>query len=412
MFPVLTVSDALTCALAALIAIASKYLLAFHKKHLFNPAVFAGITLSLLGSGNVAWWIGTWSMFIPSVIIGFLIVRKIRRFKMFFAFIIGSLVAVAVIEYLNPANPKGFIDLFSQVFLSWPLIFFGTIMLTEPLTSPSRHRDRLIYGGLVGALSSIPFHFGPIYSTPEMALLVGNIYSWIVSPKGRLRLKLLNKKEIAKNIYEFSFISEDYGQKFIAGQYMEWTLDHNKPDSRGERRYFTIASSPTESDIKVGIKIGEKRSSYKEVMFNMKEGDRIVAGNVSGEFILPEKNNSKAVFIAGGIGITPFRSMLKYLIDTGNDKKIKTTLFYAASTEEEIAYKEIFTEAESSIGLKTVYVVGKFIDAELLKDEVVDYRENIYYISGPNAMVDNYKNLLKSLGINHKNIITDYFPGY
>ncbi len=97
-------------------------------------------------------------------------------------------------------------------------------------------------------------HIGSIYSTPELALLVGNVFSALVNPKGKVILTLKENKQISDTTSEFIF-SSNRTLPFLPRQYMEWTLPHEKTDSRGDRRYFTIASSPTEKDIRLGVKI-------------------------------------------------------------------------------------------------------------------------------------------------------------
>ena len=78
-------------------------------------------------------------------------------------------------------------------------------MLTEPLTTPPTRRWRLIYGAIVGALFSPFIAIGAITSSPELALLVGNIFSYIVSPKGKRTLTLVDKERVSGDIYHFTF---------------------------------------------------------------------------------------------------------------------------------------------------------------------------------------------------------------
>src|SRR3989338_7921788 len=91
------------------------------------------------------------------------------------------------------------------------------------------------------------------YFVFESALVLGNVFSYLVSPKEKLILKLKEKIKIAQNTYDFVFPIRQK-LKFQPGQYMEWTLPAQKNDSRGQRRHFTIASSPTEQEIKIGVK--------------------------------------------------------------------------------------------------------------------------------------------------------------
>jgi ferredoxin-NADP reductase len=147
-----------------------------------------------------------------------------------------------------------------------------------------------------------------------------------------------------------------------------------------------------------------------------------VGAQLSGDFVLPKNKEEKLVFIAGGIGITPFRSMIKYLTDIKEARDI--VLFYLAATPDEFVYKDVFENAKS-VGVKTIYMitdsknvpngwaggVGR-ISAEIIEKDITDFKTRKFYLSGPNAMVDNYKKIIKSMGIKRSSIITDYFPGY
>lgn len=402
--PVNNLTDIWITTAAGLIAMLSKYILAIHKKHIFNPAAISVFLLGLIGFGNGIWWVGSAILFPFVLVMGLMVVRKIRRFSLFFAF---ALTAVVVSTLFNLKNGLTPLDSLTQIFLSWPLIFFGTIMLTEPLTTPPHRKLQIIYGAFVGVFFGSQFEFGPIYSSPELSLVLGNIFSYLISPKEKLFLKLKEKQEIAPNTFEFSF--EPKGNfSFIPGQYLEWTLPHKNSDTRGTRRYFTIASSPTEDTLKLGVKLAkEKGSTYKTALKDMNPGDQIVATQLSGDFILPKDPAKKLVFIAGGIGITPFRSIVKYLTDKGEKRDI--VLFYAVNDESEMVFGDIFKN------IKMVPVVTPkdgFITEEMLKREVPDFKDRIFYLSGPNVMVDSYKSLLRKIGIPRSSVVTDYFPGF
>ena len=145
----------------------------------------------------------------------------------------------------------------------------------------------------------------------------------------------------------------------------------------------------------------------------MKEGDKIMASQLAGEFVMPEDQNKKLVFIAGGIGVTPFRSMIKYLLDKGEKRSI--TFLYSNKTAADIVYKDIFDKAGTDLGIKTVYVNTDekgMIDAKMIMEEVPDYKERVFYISGPHGMVISFENTLKNLGVKRGNIVTDFFPGF
>jgi ferredoxin-NADP reductase len=295
-----------------------------------------------------------------------------------------------------------------------PLFFFASIMITEPLTTPPTRKWRMIYGAIVGALFSPFIAVGGISSSPELALLVGNVFSYIVSPKGKHVLTLKEKEAISNDIYHFTFAA-DKKLSFRPGQYLEWTLGHNTVDSRGNRRYFTIASSPTEETLQLGVKFYEPSSSFKKKLLALQPGDTVIAGNLAGDFVLPRDPAQKLVFIAGGIGITPFRSMVKDLID--REEKRDAVLFYSNRTPEEIAYRTLFDEAAQKIGIKTNYITtdgpnGGRLTADIIKKEVPDYAERMFYLSGTYAMTNAFRNTLRKMGVIHAHIKIDFFPGF
>jgi glycine betaine catabolism B len=419
MQPIDDVLGALLLVAVGTIAMASKYILALNKKHIFNPVAIAALVLSFNPYTLAIWWVGTPVMLPITIIVGFLTVRKIRRFNLFFSYLIAAYFSILLFAYLN--NVRG-IDLFTQQFTSWPLIYFGAFMLTEPLTTPPTKKLQIIYGILVGILFGMPLNLGVVYSSPELALVIGNIFSHIVSPKKNLLLKLSEKIKLAPDIYGFKFKS-DQQFNFIPGQYLEWTLPHHNPDSRGNRRYFTIASSPQSQEIELGVKISENSSSYKKALQSMNLGDKLFASHLSGDFTLNEAKNEKLVFIAGGIGVTPFKSIIEYLNNSKQKKDV--TLMYACADPSEFVYKELFENAGNQIGLKTIYVLtrpenapkdwtGKTgrINEQMIREEIPDFKDRAFFLSGPNAMVQGYKQLLASLGIPKNQIITDYFPGF
>lgn len=416
LIPVDSFSSAVIFVIAGTIAMASKYLLAVNKRHIFNPAAFALFVIGVVGSGQAVWWVSGKFMFPLVLIAGLLIVRKVRRFHLFISFLIISVVTTLGFGILNKVNP---ISILPLIITSYPILFLGSVMLTEPLTTPPSRKLQMIYGAIVGFLSGVQFNFGPIFLTPELALVLGNIFSYAVSFKYRLVLTFKEKIQLSPNIYEFIF-TPNYKFAFNAGRYLEWTLGHKRSDSRGVRRYFTIASSPTEGNIRLGVKIDENNSSsFKKALLSLTPGKKVYAGQLSGDFVLSKNSNDKYVFIAGGIGVTPFRSIIKNLID--EKEKMDIVLFYVCSDPSEFVYKDVFESAKQN-GVKTIYICshppqgwkGKSgrIDGKMIKDEVPEFANRIYYLSGPNAMVNSYKKMLKELGIKHTKIVTDYFPGY
>jgi len=204
---------------------------------------------------------------------------------------------------------------------------------------------------------------------------------------------------------------------------MEWTVPHKHPDARGNRRYFSIASSPTEGTLRLGVKFYPGGSSFKQALFSLDDQISIVAAQISGDFTLPRDKDRKLVFIAGGIGITPFRSMIKYLLDKNEKRSI--IVFYSNKNADEIIYNDIFARARNELGIKFVYTLtdrdsvppnwrGKLgrIDENMIRSEVQDYHDRTFYLSGPHLLVTSFEGVLKNMGIKKEKIKTDFFPGF
>lgn len=405
---------------AAILAMASKYLLAINKKHIFNPAAIAVVITGLVLQQPPTWWVGT-ALMAPFVFLGgLLIVRKIHRTALVASFFVAAL---TTISFYTLARGGDWLTALPHLFLITPLFFFAFVMLTEPLTTPPTRGWQISYGLLTGFLFAPENHWGNFFSTPELALVIGNLYSYLVSPKTKLVLNLKKMIPQTPDTYDLVF-SPETPLDFRPGQYMEWTLEHPGADNRGNRRYFTLASSPTESDLILGIKFYNPASSFKRYLWNMRQDGRtIVAGQLAGDFTLPADPEGKYVFIAGGIGVTPFRSMVKYLTDKWLARDI--IMLYSNRRAEDIAYKDIFDQAGREWGLKTVYTLtdsdnlpsnwqgrqGK-IDVRMIQEEIPDYRERTFYISGPHSLIDGIKETLRQMGVPPYRIKTDFFPGF
>lgn len=399
-------------------AIASKYILAIKKKHIFNPVAIAAVICYLFLGRSVDWWVGT-SWMAPSVLVlGLLIVRKIQRTDFIFTFFLSATITMGSFVMLRNGDVFGNLQ---TILLNSSLLFFGFVMLTEPLTTPPTKKLRIFYAILVGFLFTPQLRFGTFSLTPEMALVIGNIFSYIVSPKQKLILTLKEKIQVGLDQIDFVFSSPER-LYFTPGQYMEWTLAHPRTDSRGNRRYFTLASSPTEDTIRLGIKFYPNGSSYKKALSSFADHETIAAGSLAGDFTLPKDAREKLVFIAGGIGITPFRSIIKFLVDTKEKRDI--VLLYSNKVESEIMYQDVFAQA-AVIGVKTIYVLtdqdhlptnwtgekGR-ITPIMIEKEVPDYIDRTFYLSGPHNMVVAFEEVLQEMGINRSQIKKDFFPGF
>ena len=225
-----------------------------------------------------------------------------------------------------------------------------------------------------------------------------------------MKLKLIDKKQETADVYSFVFKT---GEPFTwkAGQFMMYELEHPDPDERGSRRFFTIASAPFEKDIRLTTRLAkEGGSSFKNALFNLPIGSTIYGDGPRGIFVL-EDPNKEYVFIAGGIGITPFHSILFDLDHRRHP--INVVLLYASNTPDTVYKKELDQLAKKHSGLKIHYIVAPdLIDEVAIKKFVPDLVKPLFYISGPEPMVKSLENLLSEIGVSKENIKRDYFPGY
>ncbi len=391
-------------ALISAASIALKYIVRYRLRHIANPAALGLVLAGFLGYGGAMWWVGSRYLLPIVAVAGLLVVLKTRRLPLVLTYIALSTTVTTL--YFLPYTP--IIETTLRHFLSWPTVFFAAFMLTEPLSLPSTRKLQYIYAAIAAVLSSVPFTIGPIYGTPELALVIANIFTLIVDRPMRSVMTLKGRNEVGTDTYEYHF-TPNHPIVHKAGQYLEWTLPHTA-DKRGIRRYFTIASAPGGEEVSFAVRHLEKQSSWKRELRSLKAGTTLYATQRAGDFTL-KKNAKRHVFIAGGIGITPFVSMIR---EAG--APIDATLFYCNKTAGDIAFKELVEG-----GVRTVHVLENptsdfphetgFITEDILKKHVAGWKDATYYISGPPGLVGAYEKLLARIGIPRRRIIVDYFPG-
>lgn len=204
--------------------------------------------------------------------------------------------------------------------------------------------------------------------------------------------------------------------EYKAGQFMFVSI----PSKDGElKKHFTISSSPTEKDF---IELTKKLtgSSYSNALGSLRIGEKAKIDAPYGNFTFDNKIK-KMGMLSGGIGITPLRSICKYSTDLQLENNI--FLIYGNNSIEDIAYKEELDQMqEENINLKVVYTLNKspskwkgytgYIDAEIIKKEMPDYKTRVFYTCGPPAMVEAMKRLLQEFNIPPEQIKIENFFGY
>ena len=225
-----------------------------------------------------------------------------------------------------------------------------------------------------------------------------------------LKLKILEVKEIAD--FTKSFVLEKPKNfDYLPGQhiFVEIAPENGKP--------FSLVSSPTQNFLEFATIIRDD-SPFKQELNVLDSGDELIVSGPYGKKFYYEDEEKDIVFIAGGIGITPFMGILRYL--TENEMSTRVTLLYSSRTFKNTAFKkELDGLAETNRNIRIVYTItddpeykgnkGR-IDKNFILDHVENVKDKIWYVAGPPKMVESIYNTLKDLGI--KNIKLDSFSGY
>lgn len=413
--PSATLLGLVVLALIAAFASATKYVLAWRGKHIFNPAAAAAVLAALVGLNYSTWWVAVPALLPITILAAVLILYKTRRTAMGGIFIAVAIPLLFAVTLLNGQTfTSSLLD-----FISWPIFYFVGFMVSEPITLPPRKKQQWGVAVLVAVLVVLPIQLGAFPVTPEMALIIGNIVAFCFTVKRGVQLQFIGKKQLTRSSIEFIFRPLQGPIKYEAGQYTELTIFHPRVDNRGYRRMFSMSSAPEDETVRFGVKFMQKGSSCKKAMLKLRPGEIVSGTLVAGDFTLPKDPKEPLLFIAGGIGITPYISHLQYLQKQGEKRDI--TVVYGAPNIHEVAYFDELIDA----GVKLIVAVdegepakhdnlqievSKFIDLELLKRTVPDFKQRYAYISGPPVMVDAVKAKLEKQGVQH--IKTDYFTGY
>lgn len=196
-----------------------------------------------------------------------------------------------------------------------------------------------------------------------------------------------------------------------AGQYTHFALKFDDVDERGDNRWFTISSAPSEQNIMITTRIDtEHGSSFKRALLALKPGDKVEADTPEGDFVVDDPSRN-LIFIAGGIGITPFRSILTEAVAQG--EPLNVDMLYANRSPEVAFQAELNELQEANPHLNIRYVIDpEKLDEALLKQKISEAENPLVYISGPEPMVEALTDQVAGLGVAKENIRSDYFPGY
>lgn len=235
-------------------------------------------------------------------------------------------------------------------------------------------------------------------------------------------VKLKNKQEVAQGTMAFYF-EKPVGFEYKASQNINVTLiDPLETDDKGNVRVFSLASAPYEQDLMIATRMRD--TAFKKTIKNMAPGAEVKIYGPTGNFVSNDDTSKPIVFLAGGIGITPFYSATKQMLYDKISRPIR--LFYSNKRPEDAAFlKELFqlekdhknftligtmTEMESS-RLSWSGETG-FIDLVMINKYINDLKSSTYYIAGPPPMVTAMEGILNNAGVDKESIHHESFFGY
>ncbi len=218
-----------------------------------------------------------------------------------------------------------------------------------------------------------------------------------------MNLKLLTTRNESGNVRTFVF--ETGGLKWIPGQSQGYVLTTAGEAEKENQRWFTIASTPTEGEIHISTRISP--SSFKQALNAMKTGDEIQAHGLEGDFTWQEEPSEPVVLVAGGIGVTPFRSIL--LQRKADGKRLNATLLYFNRNDDVPFQSELKRLGEQHAEFELLVVVGQQISADTILTLAPQASRETVYLSGPEPMVESVGSALRERGVRIKQ---DWFPGY
>jgi ferredoxin-NADP reductase len=236
-----------------------------------------------------------------------------------------------------------------------------------------------------------------------------------------MRATIKEKREVAKGTLLVTFDLQDEEVDFKPGQYFYVTLpDLGHQDEKGLRRHISVVTSPNEKRA-LGLATRMRDTAFKRTLAELEVGSEVDVEPPTGKFTLPDDTSRRLVFVAGGIGITVFRSMLRYIAE--EHLPYRVTLIYSNRNRESTAFLDELVELERELaGFRLVSTMtddpgwdgeSRKIDAQFFEDYLEgDLNEYTFLVAGPPGMTEAMQKALGEAGVNDENVIAEGYTGY
>lgn len=201
------------------------------------------------------------------------------------------------------------------------------------------------------------------------------------------------------------FFTPEYAFGHKAGQYVRIAIPYQSNPDIDNERYFTISSAPHKEMFSITTKLGVTPSDIKQCLWQLRPGDTIEISNPMGSFILPKDIERPQLYIAGGLGVIPFKTMAQTIQKHTNHYSVQ--LIYCVRNQQDI----IFRSTLENSAIETTYMIGQSpLTVDKIRELTGDISGKLIYISGPEAMISSITKQLISLGIDQDSIVVDLLP--
>lgn len=415
LWPGLTVEALVGAGLVGAAAGLSKVLVRRRGRHLLNPAAAGALVGGLvvapaLGVGAPVWWVATPVLAPVVALTGLVVLRRTGT---------GTVGLVYALAYVSVTVPRlltsgaSLPDAFTDVLLSHPVLVVAVFMVVEPLTQPQRRAARLVVAGLVGVAAGLPFALGPLSTSPELAILVGNVVTALLAAPRAVRLVVVGHASPGPDAHEI-LLRPQRTLHWHPGQWAEIDVGRARPDGRGRRRVLSLVPAGRDA-LAVAFTVRDKPSAFKRALLTAPVGSTVRATYVGGDFRLPDDPTVPVVMVAGGIGVTPFISQIEH----GGPRDMVLVLVCPTGMPPPYARRLARTRARvvivspepvPDLPPRWTWHRGARLTPAALRSAMSDLPRRVGYVSGSPDLVRRARAVLREVGV--RRVRTDTFPGY
>lgn len=412
-------------AVAAALANLSKYVVVWRGRHLLNPAAagaFAAVAVqTLVGREspiNATWWVAAEPLLPFVAVAAAVVVWRVGTIEVAASFmIVAAAIDVAALSALGQEYGAAA----RTALVSFPIVFAGAFMVTEPLTLPPRRWQRIVVslvmavvfsaGLAMSAFFSISLDLGLLTPTPELAILAGNLVALVLARPVGTNARTTHSTRLVGDVHEF-VVRPVRPVAFVPGQWVEVQMA-GRSDRRGRRRVFSIVGRDAEGSLRLSTRIpAVSPSAFKTAWAGADEQTRVRLTRVGGDFV---PGRRPAAWVAAGIGITPFLAHLS------EQPSSDVTLVHAVNDADAVAFRDELaasgvpvtlvapTAPSAPLPAHWTFVASDRLTPQIVRDAVSDLGERDLYLSGSPAAA---RSLRRGLRRDAASVKVDAFTGY